>query len=132
MELYASYVEHFSIPPLAIFIAAAIAMYLPAAYILHVARKIDVAEVGTPDDLASDQGAEESGIIRYALGLGIVLVCLIVMPMMFDPIGTNAIVQILVVTLFLFVASYLGSRAMRLQTRERNRHITPCWPGPRR
>ncbi|MHA1636931.1 MAG: FtsX-like permease family protein, partial [Candidatus Thorarchaeota archaeon] len=114
--VYVAYVEHFAMPPLALFIAAAIAMYLPAAYILHVARKIDVAEVGQPNEDVSDQGAEESGIMRYVLGMGIVLISLIIMPMMFEPIGTAAIVQILIVTLLLFVASYLGSRAMRLVT----------------
>ncbi len=114
--IYVAYIEHFAMPPLALFIAGAIAMYLPAAYILHVARKIDVAEVGQPNEVASDQGAEESGIMRYALGMVMVFVILIVMPMMFEPIGTAAIAQILIVTLLLFVASYLGSRAMRLIT----------------
>ncbi|MHA1576922.1 MAG: FtsX-like permease family protein, partial [Candidatus Thorarchaeota archaeon] len=112
--IYVSYITHFSIPPLAIIIAAAIAMYLPASYILHVARRIDVSEVGQPTDEAAEEKTEESGIIRYALGLGIILVSLILMPTMFEPIGSAAVIQLLIATLMLFVASYLGSRAMRL------------------
>ncbi len=112
--IYVSYLTHFSIPPLALIIAAAIAMYLPASYILHVARRIDVSEVGQPTDEAAEEKTEESGIARYALGLGIILVSLVLMPMMFEPVGPAAITQLLIVTLLLFVASYLGSRAMRL------------------
>ncbi len=115
-SLYASYVANLSIPLLAVIIATAIAMYLPAAYLLHVARRIDVTEVGQPISEQAEEGAEVSGIRRYAIGLTVVLMGLILLPYIISPSGTAAVGDILIATLLLFVASYLGSRTMRLVT----------------
>ena len=91
-------------------------MYLPAAYLLHVARRIDVTEVGQPMTVEADEGAEEGGMRRYGTGLGITIVALMVLPIIANPVGTVAVIEILIATVLLFVASYLGSRAMRLVT----------------
>ena len=40
---YAEFISHIAFPPLAIIIAAAIALYLPASYLVHVSRRIDVS-----------------------------------------------------------------------------------------
>ena len=114
--LYGSYISNLSIPLLAIIIATAIAMYLPAAYLLHVARRIDVSEVGQPMTEHAETGAEESSITRYALGLAAVLTVLVFLPIVVAPTGTAAVGEILIATLLLFVAAYLGSRTMRLVT----------------
>ncbi len=116
LDLFTRYLTNLSIPLLSIIIAAVIAMYLPAAYLLHVARRIDVSEVGQPMTDSADEGAEMGGIWRYGIGLGVVLVMLIILPIIIRPIGSTAIVEILLATVFLFVASYLGSRTMRLVT----------------
>jgi ABC-type antimicrobial peptide transport system permease subunit len=115
-SLYFNYIGNLSIPILALIIATAIAMYLPAAYLLHVARRIDVSEVGQPMTEHTDSGAEMSGITRYAVGLTVVLVVLLLLPYIISPTGTAAVGTILIATLLLFVASYLGSRTMRLVT----------------
>ncbi|MFW9968032.1 MAG: FtsX-like permease family protein [Candidatus Thorarchaeota archaeon] len=115
-NLYGQFAENLSISPLALIIAIAIAMYLPAAYLLHVARRIDVSEVGQPISEQAEEGAEMGSIWRYAVGLGVVLSALMVLPMIVSPSGTVAVGQILISTLLLFVASYLGSRTMRLVT----------------
>jgi ABC-type antimicrobial peptide transport system permease subunit len=114
--LYGSYIANLSIPILAVIIATAIAMYLPAAYLLHVARRIDVSEVGQPMTEQAESGAEVSGIARYAIGLAAVLTALVLLPYIITPTGTAAVGDILIATLLLFVASYLGSRTMRLVT----------------
>ncbi len=115
-SIYVSYIEYLTLPPLALIIAGAIAMYLPAAYILHVARRIDVSEVGQPTTNIEEEGTEETSGWRYAFALGATLSVMVVMPLVFEPIGSTAIIQVLVVTLLLFVASYLGSRTMRAVT----------------
>ncbi|MDF1538857.1 MAG: FtsX-like permease family protein, partial [Candidatus Thorarchaeota archaeon] len=114
--VYGKYLANLSMPILSIIIAAAIAMYLPAAYLLHVSRRIDVSEVGQPMTAQAEEGAEIGGIRRYALGLGAVLTALVVLPSIVSPVGMIAIGEILLTTVLLFVASYLGSRTMRLVT----------------
>jgi ABC-type antimicrobial peptide transport system permease subunit len=116
LGLFMTYLSNLTIPPLSLVIAAAISMYLPASYLLHVARRIDVTEVGQPITAEGPEGAETSGIWRYAIGLGVVLTSLLVMPLLVDPSGTFAVAEVLIATLFLFMASYLGSRTMRLVT----------------
>lgn len=113
---YGQFLSNLSIPILSVIIAAAIAMYLPAAYLLHVARRIDVSEVGQPITEQAEEGAETGSIRRYAFGLGTVLTVLVLLPTIISPVGFSAIGEILITTLLLFVASYLGSRAMRLVT----------------
>jgi ABC-type antimicrobial peptide transport system permease subunit len=115
-SLYTLFFTNLSIPPLALLIAATIAMYLPAAYLLHVARRIDVSEVGQPTSGLPSEGVEMSSIWRYALGLGVVLSLLAAMPAVVFPSGPLAVAEVLVASLLLFAASYLGSRTMRLVT----------------
>ncbi|MHA2426004.1 MAG: ABC transporter permease, partial [Candidatus Thorarchaeota archaeon] len=115
-SLYGGYIANLSIPILSLIIAAAIAMYLPAAYLLHVARRIDVSEVGQPMTEHADTGAEAGGITRYAIGLTVVLASLVLLPYIIAPTGAAAVGDILIATMLLFVASYLGSRTMRLVT----------------
>ncbi|MHA1903472.1 MAG: ABC transporter permease [Candidatus Thorarchaeota archaeon] len=110
------YFTHFNIPPLSLVIAAVIAMYLPAAFLLHVARRIDVSEVGQPITEQAEEGTEMGSFWRYVVGLGFVLSFLLGMPLLLAPSGGFAVIEILIATLLLFVASYLGSRAMRLVT----------------
>ncbi|MHA1246782.1 MAG: ABC transporter permease [Candidatus Thorarchaeota archaeon] len=112
-DLYLRYASNLYIPPLALVIAAAISMYLPASYLLHVARRIDVSEIGQPTVNVLDEETEETGIMRYAVGLTAVLAFLLVMPMIVAPKGGVAVAEILAATLVLFAASYLGSKAMR-------------------
>ncbi|NWF95064.1 MAG: ABC transporter permease [Candidatus Thorarchaeota archaeon] len=116
LGLYALYVSHLSIPPIALVIASVIAVCLPGAYLLHVARRIDVSEVGQPTEETVDAATEAGTLSRYSLGLGCILVLLIVLPSVLNPVGPAAIGEILLATILLFVASYVGSRAMRLVT----------------
>ncbi|MHA2263428.1 MAG: FtsX-like permease family protein [Candidatus Thorarchaeota archaeon] len=114
--LYVAFITHLSVPPLALVIASAIAMYLPAAYLLHVARRIDVTEIGQPMTGLPSEGAEMPSVWGYAIGLGVVLTILLVMPNLVSPSGTLAVAEVLGSSLLLFAASYLGSRTMRLVT----------------
>jgi hypothetical protein len=91
-------------------------MFLPAAYLVHVARRIDVTEIGQPTTRTTYEIPEEVNIWYYVLGLGGTLSVLLLMPIFFNPIGQIALMEILISTLLLFAASYLGSRAMRLVT----------------
>ena len=115
-DRYAEFISHIAFPPLGIIIAAAIALYLPASYLMHVSRRIDVSEVGQPTTGAASEDTEDVSIWRYVIGLAVVLIALLIMPEIITPTGTMAIAEVLVAALLLFVASYLGSRAMRLVT----------------
>jgi len=113
---YLRFFNRVTVSPVAFAIAAAIALFLPAAYLLHVARRIDVSEVGQPTVGQPSEEAEHTGMWRYVVGLATVLVVLLLMPLVIAPRGSIAVLEILSATLMLFVASYLGSRAMRLAT----------------
>ncbi len=114
--LYTRFLTELSFPPLAVIIAGFISMYLPAAYILHVARRIDVSEVGQPTVNMPDEGAEESNFLRNLVGLILILSLLLALPVMIKPLGPVAIGELIGATLLLFVAAYLGSIVMRAIT----------------
>ncbi len=115
-EVYMEFFTHTTISPLALVIAAMLALYLPAAYLIHVARRIDVAEIGQPNVDEPEETAENIRASRYAAALGAVLSLLVAMPFLVVPRGTMAVVELLATTLILFVASYLGSRFMQVVT----------------
>jgi len=113
---YSEFVAKMTIPMSALALSAVIALFLPAAYLLHVARRIDVTEIGQPTTRMTYEIPEETNIWWYALGLGGVLAILLIVPVFFNPAGQTAFLEILLSTGILFLASYLGSRAMRLVT----------------
>ncbi|TFG34118.1 ABC transporter permease [Candidatus Thorarchaeota archaeon] len=104
------------IPGQALALAGAIAMFLPAAYLVHVSRRIDVTEIGQPTSRSTYEIPEDVDIKFYVLGLGLVLTILVVVPALINPTNQTALYLILLSTIMLFAASYLGSRAMRLAT----------------
>ncbi len=85
LSIYARFLENLSVPPLALVIAGVITLYLPGSYLLHVARKIDVSEVGQPTTAPTAEGTEQTGVLRYALGLTGILLLLLLMPMIAAP-----------------------------------------------
>ncbi|TFG10733.1 ABC transporter permease [Candidatus Thorarchaeota archaeon] len=116
-QRYTLYLSFTTVPPLAIVIAVAIGTYLPISYLIHVSRRVDVSEIGQP--ASTTQEPEEIGeenIWRYVLALGGVLSLLLALPVLVEPVGMIAVLEILIMTLLLFIASYLGSRAMQLVT----------------
>lgn len=114
--VYADFVSKMTIPVQALALSATIALFLPAAYLLHVARRIDVTEIGQPTMRMTYEIPEETNIWFYALTLGGVLAVLLIVPVLFNPAGQIAFIEILMATMILFLSSYLGSRAMRLVT----------------
>jgi ABC-type lipoprotein release transport system permease subunit len=121
--LYAEFVTKMTIPSQALVLSAVIALFLPAAYLLHVARRIDVAEIGQPTMRMTYEIPEETNIWFYALGLGGTLAVLLIVPILFNPTGQTAFIEILVSTMILFISSYLGSRAMRLVTANASENV---------
>jgi ABC-type lipoprotein release transport system permease subunit len=116
IEIYTSFISNIVISPVAIAIAGAIALYLPATSLVHVARRIEVAEVGQPAVEEIDETAAEPSVWRHAFGLTSVLSILLMLPIMMGVIGIMALNAILVATALLFIASYLGSRLMQIIT----------------
>ncbi|MHA2115283.1 MAG: FtsX-like permease family protein [Candidatus Thorarchaeota archaeon] len=114
--LYDLYLTKLLIPTNSIGLAAAIALFLPAAYLVHVARRIDVTEIGQPTTRMTYEVPEEVNIWYYVVALGGTLSILLLMPVLINPVGQVALIQILMGAMLLFAASYLGSRAMRLVT----------------
>lgn len=114
--LYEVFITKMTIPIPALALSATIALFLPAAYLLHIARRVDVTEIGQPTTRMTYEIPEEVNIWYYALGLGGTLTVLLVVPVLFNPAGQIAFIEILMTTMILFIASYLGSRAMRLVT----------------
>ena len=121
---YELFMSKLQIPAQSLALAAAIAMFLPAAYLLHVSRRIDVTEIGQPTIKMNYEIPEEASLKYYASGLAAVLAILLIMPIIVTPNGTNAFFEILISTLILFAASYLGSRAMRLVTADASERVT--------
>ena len=114
---YAIFLNALDLPFSALALAAAIAMFLPASYLFHVSRRIDVSEIGQPTVRQTyDEIPEEVSMRYYVLALGAVLTILLVVPILVSPTGSTALIEILMATMILFGASYLGSRAMRLVT----------------
>ena len=121
---YEVFVSKLQIPGQSMVLAAVIAMCLPAAYLLHVSRRIDVTEIGQPTMKMTYEIPEEVSIKYYAVGLAIVLAILLIMPIIVTPSGQSALIEILLATIMLFAASYLGSRAMRLVTANASERVT--------
>jgi len=67
---------------------------------------------------------EEVSYKYYALGLASILAILLIMPVVVVPTGQVALFEIMIFTLILFGASYLGSRAMRLVTADASERVT--------
>ena len=124
VTIYERFFTNLRIPGQSMALAAAIAMFLPAAYLLHVSRRIDVTEIGQPTIKMTYEIPEEVSFKYYAAGLAIVMAVLLIMPVIVTPSGQNAYIEILMSTLILFAASYLGSRAMRLVTADASEHVT--------
>lgn len=117
MVAYNVFLNALDLPLSSLALAAAIAMFLPASYLFHVSRRIDVSEIGQPTVRQTyDEIPEEVSMRYYVLALGATLTVLLVVPILVSPTGSMALVEILISTLILFGASYLGSRAMRLVT----------------
>ena len=121
---YGEFLSKLVIPVQSMALAAAIAMFLPAAYLFHVSRRIDVTEIGQPTIKMTYEIPEEVSYRYYALGLASVLAVLIIMPIVVVPSGQTALFEILIFTMILFGASYLGSRAMRLVTADASERVT--------
>jgi ABC-type antimicrobial peptide transport system permease subunit len=121
---YIVFLSELSIPTQALILATIIAMFLPAAYLFHVSRRIDVTEIGQPTTRATSEIPEEVSFSYYAGGLGMVLVVLLVMPILLNPNRQYAVYEILISTLLLFAAAYLGSRAMRLVTADASERVS--------
>jgi len=121
---YELFLNKLQIPSQSLALAAVIAMFLPAAYLLHVSRRIDVTEIGQPTIKNTYEIPEEASVKYYALGLAIVLAILLIMPLVVTPSGQSAFIEILLATIMLFAASYLGSRVMRLVTASASERVT--------
>lgn len=121
---YNLFLSKLQIPVQSLALSVAISMFLPAAYLLHVSRRIDISEIGQPTIKMTYEIPEEASLKYYTFGLAAVLVILLAMPVMVTPIGQNALIEILIATLILFAASYLGSRAMRLVTADVSERVT--------
>ncbi|TFG32853.1 ABC transporter permease [Candidatus Thorarchaeota archaeon] len=121
---YGEFLSKLVIPVQSMALATAIAMFLPAAYLFHVSRRIDVTEIGQPSTKMNYEIPEEVSYRYYALGLASVLAVLVIMPIIIVPSGQTALFEIMIFTLILFGASYLGSRAMRLVTADVSERVT--------
>jgi len=121
---YGNFLSELVIPLQSLALATAIAMFLPAAYLLHVSRRIDVTEIGQPTIKMTYEIPEEVSYKYYALGLASILAILLIMPVVVIPTGQTALFEIMIFTLILFGASYLGSRAMRLVTADASERVT--------
>ncbi|MHA2359585.1 MAG: FtsX-like permease family protein, partial [Candidatus Thorarchaeota archaeon] len=77
---YDLYLTKLLIPNQALALAAAIAIFLPAAYLVHVARRIEITEIGQPTTRITYEIPEEVNIWYYALALGGTLSVLFLMP----------------------------------------------------
>ncbi len=116
MEVYLLYLSRTQLSIFVIVLAAVISLFLPASYLVHVARRIDVVEIGQPISEEPEEVSEDVHIRKYAIGLAGVMVILLATPLLLSSTGPLAILQIVFATLLLFAAAYLGSRFMQVVT----------------
>jgi len=110
---YLNFLNHLQIPPVSIIIGSLIAMYLPGVYMIHINRIIDVSEIGQPVKSYHAEEIADTGFWRITTGFILIITVLLMLPYISNYIGVSAIIQILFVTLILFVSSYFGSRMMQ-------------------
>ncbi|MFW9932118.1 MAG: FtsX-like permease family protein, partial [Candidatus Thorarchaeota archaeon] len=115
-ELFIQYIEHLRPSLVGIIIGGFIAMYLPGGYLLQIARKLDVSEIGIQKNLESDDIAESPSIRKPGLLLFIIIAGMLILPFTFEPSGIFVYLEIIIVTLLLFAATYFGSFVMRKVT----------------
>ncbi|MCK5238580.1 MAG: ABC transporter permease, partial [Candidatus Thorarchaeota archaeon] len=112
-SIYIDYLNNTRISEFGILIGGIIAAYLPFTFMIQIARKIDVLEIGQVDKANIDESVESTSNKRPFATLLISVVVLVSMPILFPPEGMLAYAEILVVTIILFIASISGSRLMR-------------------
>jgi len=88
--LYNEFIAKLLVPTEALVLSVTIAFFLPAAYLLHVARRVDVAEIGQPTMRLTYEIPEEVNIWYYVLGLGGTLTALLIIPVLFNPVSFNS------------------------------------------
>ena len=115
-QLYSQFLEFFTISPIAFVIAGAIAMFLPMTYLFHVARKIEITEIGQPTQTEMEPEITEEKLWKYGASLGAILCLLLLMPIVISPVGNLAISEVLISTFILFISAFLGSRVMIMVT----------------
>ena len=112
--VYLQFIEFQTTPPIIYLFAGAIATFLPMTYLFHIARKIDISEVGQPTQHLHDPVEVEEDQWHYGVTFGAILSLLLLMPYIVSPRGDLAIAEVLVSTLILFIISFLGARVMIL------------------
>ncbi|MFW9977182.1 MAG: FtsX-like permease family protein [Candidatus Thorarchaeota archaeon] len=112
-DAFTEYLVNTKISLAGIFVGVLIAFYLPCAYLLQIARKIDVSEIGQQRSLENDDIVESTSFRTPSLALLLVMVGLFLMSVLVEPSGAFVYVEILIVTVLLFAGAYFGSSVMR-------------------
>ncbi len=101
------------IPYLGLILAAGISLCLPMTYLIHVARLVEVGEVGRPlEDESADVEEETRGTGSY-VGLLLSMMFIIVGPIILPTESVATVGAILFATLLLYAASYFGTQITR-------------------
>jgi ABC-type antimicrobial peptide transport system permease subunit len=112
-ELFQQYLAELNVVPLSLVIAGFIAMTLPITYLVHIAKLIDVHEVGQPIETTTDEVEVTSSRWRTPFLLFILVVLLELMPFLFPPIGLLSVAEVTLATGALYLTVVLGARVMR-------------------
>ncbi|MHA1638095.1 MAG: ABC transporter permease, partial [Candidatus Thorarchaeota archaeon] len=95
-------------------IAAVIAMYLPGLYMVQLQRIIHVSEIGQPTKIHIPEAISETNFWSYNFAFFVTIIFLVTLPYTSTLFGIPSILQLVVVTLILFMASYFGAVTMQL------------------
>ncbi|MGY5876535.1 MAG: ABC transporter permease [Candidatus Thorarchaeota archaeon] len=112
-SMFFLFADNLIIPPMGVFLAGGISLCLPMTYMIHVARLVDVTEVGRPLEDAGDDISDETNMWRLVVGLAITVVYIVVVPFVLPPTTAATIGAILLSTVVLYIASYYGTKLAR-------------------
>ncbi|MHA2426383.1 MAG: FtsX-like permease family protein, partial [Candidatus Thorarchaeota archaeon] len=112
-ETFWLYFTRIRIPVLGFIIAGMIAFYLPGLYMFHVNSHVKVYEIGQPIQKEIPAEIEEVQLWKFTAGFVVLIAIILTLPFVSSPTGYLATVEVLVVSLILFSASYLGSQMMQ-------------------
>ncbi|MHA1906499.1 MAG: FtsX-like permease family protein [Candidatus Thorarchaeota archaeon] len=113
MSIFTDYFYNTRISEFGLLVSSIIAVYLPFTFMVQIARSIDVLEIGQVDKANIDDMVESKSSKQPVAIFAGSLIALVMLPILFDPVGWMAYAEILIVTLLLFSASVTGSRLMR-------------------
>lgn len=91
-------------------LATVVGLSLPIAYLLQIGRLIETDELIALREEVQNEVEQSSSLLRTGLLICIILIVIVILPYIILPIGFAGIGELLILTVALYVTSFLGAR----------------------